>query len=279
MGYNEAMKTPTNRPYWHVDMKWICGILFALGLWATLALYTLSTLTSERIAVPVVTQIAAAIVGQHGMASPAEIEKFKQGARLLPGDKVETLPGIFITKTDLETLSADEIRLKIIGQIVSPYYELGPEGVAAKQTTNPEERAKIEQQVGFAGLINRSTHDTLQRLMWISLGLLAIPLAGLIYFSAGFGRLVSPGLIMAFTAFPGAIAKLILEIATRSSKPVGGNGSTGGVPGLSPESLEMIVRALLPGFLTVFTLGTVLLLAAAVGKTISKHRHPKTNQT
>ena len=52
-----------------------------------------------------------------------------------------------------------------------------------------EFEAEIENQASYLKFLNKSTHDTLQKLAWIAGLLLAIPLAGLVYFSAGFGRL------------------------------------------------------------------------------------------
>lgn len=262
----------TIRPYWHVDAKWVCAILLTLGLWVSSVLYILSTLTSERIAVPVATQIVAGLFSNKGLDDTTEIEEFKQKARQQAGDKVETLPGIFVSKTDIETLSPRELRLKIFGQLVTPYYELGAKGVAAKQTTDPAERAKIERQAGLLALLNKNTHEILEQAFLISLGLLVLPLIGLVYFSAGFGRLVSPGIVLISISFPGAVIAGIMQIAKHSSKPFGGGG-TSAIPALPPESLEMMLGAFTPVFALVFALGVLLLVAAGIGKAVSKRQH------
>ena len=261
---------PAARPYWHVDMKWVCGILFALGLWLALALYALTVLTSERIAVPLATQIAAQLVSRSGLDDPTDINALKQKASQQPGNDVETLPGVFVTKADLQTLTPRALRLKIFGEVVKPYYELGAKGVAAKQTADPQKRAEIEQQVGLLGLVNQSNHDILVRVFWLSLALLVIPLAGLVYFSAGFGRLVSPGIIMALSTLASAPLAVLLQIAAHSTKPAG--DQPGPLPGVTADSFATVVRALLPGFLAVFALGMLLLLVAAIGKVVSRHR-------
>jgi hypothetical protein len=259
------------RPYWHVDLKWICGILFAVGLGVSLLLFLAATLTSKRIAVPIATEVAASMVSRNGLDDTTDIDEFKKKAAAQPGEAVETLPGIFVTKADLATLSPRELRLKIFAQVVTPYYELGAKGVAAKQTNDPQEQANIEQQVGVMGLLNQQTHDGLQRSFWISLGALVLPLIGLIRFSAGWGRLVSPGIIMAVMTFPGAVGAVIFEIAKRSSKPAGGGGSP--IPNVSPESLQMIAAAVLPMYVTVFIMGATLLTIAAIGKAWTKRTH------
>jgi hypothetical protein len=269
----KSAPTPDARPYWHVDLKWVFGIIFAAGLAVTLILHVLTTLTSKSVAIPVATQVAAGMFSRQGLDDSADIEQLKQKARLQPGDKVETLPGIFITKVELETLSPRELRLRIFSRVVTPYYELGAKEVAARQTADPAERADIERQAGLLALLNQATHDTLATSRMISFGALILPLIGLVYFSAGFGRLVSPGLVMVLLTFPAAILGLITQIAQRSSKPFGsdGPGAAAG-PGLSPESILTIMNGILPGYLAIFGLGITLLLIAGIGKIVSK-RH------
>jgi hypothetical protein len=261
--------TPHIRPYWHVDAKWICGLIFGLLALASLVLFALMTLTSRDIAVPLATQVAAGMFSRNGLDDASELEEFKQKAAKQPGDKVETLPGVFITKADLATLPPRELRLKIFRQVVEPYYELGAKGVAAKQSADPAKQANIERQAGVLGLINQQTHDKLRQLFLISLALVVLPLAGLVYFSAGFGRLVSPGLVLVLLTWPAAIAFLVLQIAKNSSKPVGGEGGP-----VSPETLQLALGAVLPGLALVFLLGLILLLGAAVGRTVAKRKQP-----
>jgi hypothetical protein len=257
--------TPHARPYWHVDAKWICGILFALGLLASLLLYIASTLTSEKVAVPVATQIVAGMFSRNGLDDDSDLEEFKQKALKQPGEQVETLPGAFVSKTDLRTLSPRELRLKIFKQVVEPYYQLGAKGVAAKQSSDPAKQAQIEQQAGLLAYFNKSTHESLQRLFFISLAFLLLPLAGLVYFSAGFGRLVSPGLILVLLTFPGAFASLMLAVSSSSSKPVGGESGQG-------ESIAIAVGSVAPSLALLFGLGVALLLAAGIGKAVANRK-------
>ncbi len=258
------------RPYWHVDAKWICGILFTILLWITFNLYTLATLTSKDIAVPVATEIVAGRFSPNGLDDPVDIAKLKEDAAKTPSEELHPLPNTTITKTDLEELTPRQIRLKIFEQIVRPYYELGPEGVAEKQTVDATQQEKIKRQAGVLAYFNLQTHNKLQNLVWIFAVASLLPLAGLVFFSHQLGRLVSPALVMSVVAFPGTFASGLALIASKSTSE--GAKSNGPIPFLPQEAAGKITLALMPGFAIIFGLGILLLLAALIGKIIRSRK-------
>ncbi len=269
------MEHPANRPnhprpYWHVDAKWVCGIIFALGLWVALVLHSLAAATTEQVAVPAATQVIAQLFSPQGLDDPGDIGKLKEEAARQPEGIVHPLPGTTITRADLDSLSPRELRLKIFGQLVKPYYQLGVKGVAAQQTNDPKERESIEKQAGLLALINRQTHDWLQSAFLISLAALVLPLAGLVYFSYRFGRLASPGFILTLVPLPAMVVGSALLAA--GAGPPTMPGQSGGAAALPPEALKLILQAVLPALWSVVAAGVALLLAAGIGRLIWRHR-------
>ena len=117
-------QSDTPRPYWHVDLKWIFGISAAFFLTSSLTLFTLSTLTSEKVAIPVASYVVASQFSRDGLDDPKDIEAAKSKFLKTKDNVFYPLDdkNIRITRDELETLSPREIRLKIFRQVVEPFY-------------------------------------------------------------------------------------------------------------------------------------------------------------
>jgi hypothetical protein len=254
------------RPYWHVDAKWVCGLLFFASLTATLFLYTLSTLTRRDIAVPATTYVVANMFSRNGLDDTTEINEIKQNVKNIPGESYSPVSGATVPKSDLYTLSPRQFRLKAFEQVVAPIYDRTP--TASGQTTSDQDLMK---QAGVLAFLNKNTHAALQNAFLAALTVAALLLPGLVFFSHRLGRLVSPGLVMVLAALPGAILAGLLTIAVTSQPPYG--GPSGPLSYLPPETLVNLSRALAPVLIGVFALGLALLLIAATAKLVWRPRH------
>jgi hypothetical protein len=262
---------PKVRPYWHVDAKWVCGLLFMAGLWVSLLLYCIRTLTSEKVAVPLATSVVATMFSRDGLDATNDLDEFKQKAADTPGDFVEPLPGVKISKVDLNSLPPRELRLKIFEQVVRPYYELGLDGVAKQSGGDVATQQKIKEQ-GFAlGFVNKKTHHQIDLAFMYVLGLTLLPLLGLILFSHRFGRLVSPGLILLFVPLPGAIFFTVLASA-------GGGGKDGPLAAVDPVMLKQVAATLAQPYQWAVVAGLALLISAAIGKIVHHSLHRSTQE-
>src|SRR5438105_2500943 len=120
----------TVRPYWHVDAKWICGILLLLALSASLVLATATKITNQQRG----PDIAALIVGKGFIrgdsinTEEAKAELAKNGGVIHP---LPIMPSVAITAADLN-LSPQDISLKVFRPLTQEIYQNGIEATAAK---------------------------------------------------------------------------------------------------------------------------------------------------
>ncbi len=254
-----------SRPYWHVDIKWVCGILSFLALGVALLMFNLSTLTAKERALNISTTLVAGLFSKEGLDDEKGLEEFRQKIQNLPGDTVSPIPQfpqVKISKQDVVTLSARELRLKLFRQITEPIYDYGPAGAAAKFTTDVNEQKEFTKNASLLGVFTKKTHQTLHRIFVITAVAAVLFLVTTIYFSAGWGRLVSPGTILLVVSPVGAIAGLLL-----SHPPKDGDAPLGALP---PNVANEIGSSLSHSYMIAAVLGILLLLAALIGKLVQK---------
>lgn len=253
------------RPYWHVDAKWVSGILLFFALSAALALFNLAALTERDFAVRATATVVAGFFSKDGLDDPKDVEVFRQRAATTPGETVapiEQFPWITLTKKEIAELSPRELRVKIFSQITAPIYDKGLKGAAADFTKNPIEQEQFVKQAGILGLVTKSTHQTIQTAFAITAILTVVLLGATIYFSAGWGRAVSPGLLLFGASLLGTFLGLL---ATYSPKD--GDGPFSAMP---TELREGIAASLTQSYLPAAILGLALLLGALIGKTVQR---------
>lgn len=266
-------KTETkSRPYWHVDLKWVCGILTVLLLSASLSLFFLTRLTSEKVAIPLATEVVAALFsrGEDGIDDDEDIEKLRQQLSERSDSEEITIPlGGFeakITKNELDTLSSREIRLRIFRQIVEPYYYQGADDVADSFANSPEQQRQIEQNAGLLALFNADTHRSLNIAFWLSLVLVSIPVIGLVRFSYRWGKLVSPAMVALIVSLLPSMVLTLFWVAINSTAP------EGGVLLMQSDAAKEFVKAVAPVYWSLTALGTVLLIGAMIARLRQNHK-------
>ena len=208
--------TPTatrTRPYWHVDLKWIFGILLFFALGATLLLYNLSSLTERNKAINISATIVASLFSRNGLDDPSGLDAFRQKIAANPSNQVspiEEFPWLQVSKHDALTLSPKDLKIDIFSQLTGPIYDKGVKGAATTLTPDPTQQAKFINDVALLGLFTKETHDILQRTFIVTLIVSLICAVAVIYFSAGWGKLVSIGLRCIAVSPVGACASILL---------------------------------------------------------------------
>jgi hypothetical protein len=255
------------RPYWHVDAKWVCAILalFALGL--ALMFYTLSTITKRDFAVKASATVIANLFSREGLDSTEGLNELRKKAQNTPGNTVtpiEQFPEITISKQDIQNLEPRELRIKLFSQLTGTVYDKGLEGAADEFTNNPEDREEFINQASTLSVFTYSTHQAMKQMFWVTLFISLFLLAGVIYFSAGWGRLVSPGLLLLLVGIPGSIIGLLIANAS---------GNEGGPLADLPEIRQNLSDSFNQSYLRSATIGAFLLLAAFIGKLIQTFKH------
>jgi hypothetical protein len=261
---------PTVRPYWHVDAKWVCGLLLIFSLAITLFLFALVKLTDEKNG-PTIAALAVGAAFIRGDSAvdieEAKAELAKQGGQIRP---VPNFPDIVITEADLN-LTPTEIKLKVFKPITEEIYQNGIEATAERHATTPEQKEQFINDAFFFKLFTKDTNRSLSSKLTIFIVISLILLAGVVYFSTGWGRLANPGLILLFVSLPGSLFSLAL-----THPPKDGDG--GGL-GFLPADLTKELGGSLSGVYTrIFLLGLALLIGAGIGKLITHFRPPKTTK-
>jgi len=255
---------PSPRPYWHVDAKWICGILLLFSLVITLFLATLVKLTDEKRG----PTIAALAIGSAFIRSntPTDIEEArkeikKQGGAIYP---IPNIPSIVITEKDLE-LSISEIKLKIFKPLTDSLYHNGIEATADRYAADPEQKKKFINDAFALRLFTKTTHQSLKSRLLTFIIVSIVLLAALIYFSAGWGRLANPGLLLLAVGLPGSLLALFVTHPPKDDK------GDGGPLGFLPADVAAEIGAPIgQTYYRLTILGAGLLVAAMMGKIISK---------
>ena len=75
---------PRPRPYWHVDAKWICGLM--------LLVFNLVVLTAEKSAVELLTLGLALMYSQNGLDDEAEVAEMRRRIEASPDKMISLSP-------------------------------------------------------------------------------------------------------------------------------------------------------------------------------------------
>ena len=269
------------RPYWYVDMKWLFGILLVVVLGSWMLLLTAYRFTEPNTAIALTTNVLAGMFSGNNLDTTVGIDELKAKINASPTKSIQPITDfpVTITAQDVNTLSPRDLRLKLFGQIAKPLYYKGAKAYAQEITNDPAKQQKFENDVSLLGLITQSRHDLIGKIV-VSAGVLALLLAGaVIYFSVGFGRLVSPAVVLFVVSVPGFTLFSILSIWTDKGKIVPAEGS-------QPEGIGAILNTVKPAltgsivstqkmYLMMLGAAGVLLLLAVIGKVAALFIHRK----
>jgi hypothetical protein len=273
--------SPALRPYWHVDAKWITGILLLFLLNATFLIFILVQITAAKQGIEILTAILASSFSREGLDQEVDIEIMHQKIAESPDGSWKPIQGlnIVVREQDIAGLSPREIRLWFFRQLAEPIYYGGQQGLA-NLSTDPEMQKNMEGGIGPLGFINAETHSKLNNVL-IVLGLISLTFLGLlVYFSYRFGRLVSPGCVIFLAAVPGLIlfsgVRGWLEQAGQNPNPETEVTTvtlyTQMATRLAVDVLPNIVQKALQIYLLLTFLGLGLMLAALIGTLIIRGR-------
>ncbi len=266
--------TARTRPYWHVDAKWIFALLLGVAVIVFLWIDTATQATDREVAVPVTTTLVALQFSPDGLDEDTGMEQIR--TQWLASDQEEFRPiegmPIVLTREQVETLSARELRLAVARQMAEPLYDDGVEGFAASISDDPVEREKFENDAQLLGLVSSESHERLSGIRWLALAALIILVAPAVYFSAGLGRLITPGVVLVLASWLGALAFGLSVVATNSSSPPEPSEQRDTV-GLALREVDVYLPTVLSGWAVAFGLGAGLLIVAAVWSLVRRARH------
>lgn len=194
------------RPYWHVDAKWLFGLVLCVVLGFWLLLVAAHRVTSRDIGIDLMTNMVTMGIAKNGAVDQAGLDELKRKISESPTKSIQPIPGFpaTITEQDL-ALPPEQVIDRVFRQITEPLYDKGARKFAQEQTSDKTQQDKFVNDASLIGLISKEGHDKIGG--WVLAGFLVVCIiaAGAIWFSAGFGRLVTPGLVLLLVSFPGLI--------------------------------------------------------------------------
>jgi hypothetical protein len=248
---------PTPRPYWHVDAKWITGILLAVALAGCLLLFTAARLTNRTNGPRLLAfSIGSVALQQNDSTKIQELVRQALAHHQTSVRPIEGFPTVNISKTDLN-LSVDELKLKLFAPVATLIYSKGVDGAAQQLFATPKEREQFVKQASFLKVVSTDTHNRLTTLQNVLIVPVVVLLLLTIYFSRGWGRLATPGVIGVLVGLPGYVAGKALLASDNSSAT------------LPADISHNMGTVLSVGYGLVFRIGAVLLALALIGKLAS----------
>lgn len=207
------------RPYWHVDMKWVASLFCMLAIIVTLPIVALTLLTQRSTATNIITYTLVGLTSPAGIDSSKGLEDLQKKVTQ-EGEHTLSVGGAKVTFTqqDIQNLSPRELRLKAFSGFAQNFYDLGPYELAKETGASSAEAKKFQEQSTSISIFTARWHTHLTRLLvWMVLADVVLILVAVL-FSYRFGRLATPGVILA-TA--GAPAVPLMAWAQTNSQPMG----------------------------------------------------------
>jgi hypothetical protein len=254
---------PSLRPYWHVDLKWIVGILLFFTLGAALLFYNLAGITERERATTMSATIIASLFSKNGLDDDKDIVEFRQQAASIPGDiitPVPQYPWLKISKHDLMTKSPREIRITIFRNLTDPIYDKGLVGASAEFSADPVNQKQFQKDATLLGVFTKTTHEMFQTAFTWSAVATFVFFVLLLYFSAGWGRLVSPAIVLLAVSPLGTVLGLLLLYP-----PTDGDAPLAALPTSVSQEIGSVLNQ---SYVTATIVGVVLIFVAGLGKLV-----------
>lgn len=263
-----STETTRARPYWHIDAKWLVGLVLLVVWSATLLGFGLYRLTDEKVAVPLLTTLLATSFSREGLDSAKDLREFRERLRTAPDQTLRPMSELTVAVRydEVAELPPRETRLLIFRKLAEPLYHKGPDGILRlSPNVKPKQADRLKRDTGLISPLTLDSHHRLRVPLEILGAASLVLLALLVRFSSGLGRLVSPGVVLLLGGLPGLLLLAILgglgDEATALSA-----GETAGVDYAARQVIPIALPAMTWGYLASLGLGAALLFAAAVGR-------------
>lgn len=260
------------RPYWHKDVKWVCSLILCvvLGLW--LLLSVAHRATSRDIAIDLMTNLVTLGITQNGEVDQKALDQLRQKINESPNKSFQPIKGFpaTITQQDLQ-LPPEQVVDRIFRQITEPLYDKGARKLAEEQTSDKTQQDKFVNDASAFTVLSKEGHDQVGKWVLISsLAVLAV-MAGAVWFSHGWGRLVTPGLVILLVSLPGLLVFSGLKAWTgMPAESVTEVQSYAELASSAKGAFEPVAVGGQQVYRTASLVGLGLLVAALIGKIVTK---------
>lgn len=239
------------RPYWHVDAKWIFGLLLTAVLAVWLVLVSLWRVTQREVAIGLFVEAGMEMLYPAPPAAQA-LDAMLARARQQPDAAVQVfgleLP---LKGRDVAGLTREEAARRVFRRLGEVFYDEGPEGLARLRLPDAAEGSMWGGNAGPLALLNAQGHRLMGAVAVLGALVVALLLIPVVYFSAGWGRLASPGVCLLVASLPG------WPMVAIGTLPLEGEGP--------PRMVRLLARAVGPVYGLAAGLALLLIVFAIVG--------------
>lgn len=263
---------PRQRPYWHVDAKWIFSLLLSVVLAVWLVQVVIYKVTDRDTGTKLLTNVITLGIKKGSLADQQKsLEELRAKVQASATKSIQPIPGFpaTITEADLQ-LTPDQLVQKVFGQVSAPMYDQGIRAVAEQHSSNRAEQEKFIQQASVLGFFSKEQHKSQGKVVWWLLAVVLLLTAGAAWFSSGFGRLVTPAVVLLVVAVPALMVSNGLYFWTTHPGDVLAANPTNPVELLSAArgSFVPVAEAARQVYLVAVLCGVGLLMAAVIGKIV-----------
>lgn len=263
------MKTaePYQRPYWHVDVKWLFGLILTFTLATSYLLTGLFFITTRDTA----TNLSASLItsyfshGSDALSDQRTAQDIRTKMDQAHSDTFYPFEGlkIAITRHNLDTMSIPQIKHKIFLALTTPLYDQGVQGFATSLTDDPEKQKKFANDATLLGFFTAETHQKIFTILAIALAINLFFAAGLVYFSYHAGRVVSPGVVLVVSSLLGLIITTLGKVMLTNQAQ---NGFSVSGFSIDQSTLSQALNPFWTTYLVASALGVILIFTATVLK-------------
>lgn len=216
-----------NRPTWHINAKWVVGLVLLPVFAITFLAFNLYLLTNRENGIPASANLLSALYSPNSNIAESLIS-VRQTIEKSADKSFSPFPdkSIKITEEDLNKYSPEELKGKLFTQLAASIYDSDE---------------SVPETVGLLIAFTKTGHAYIQKILLILLPVALALMLLAVYFSYGFGRLATPGVMAILIGAPGA---LLLTLLQKSD----GQAAVPGADASWTERILFIVRSLAPQF-------------------------------
>jgi hypothetical protein len=212
------------RPYWHIDAKWICGLLLIAALGFTTLVFSLLRITEEGPAVDTLTRVMAANYRPGLLEQGGQADRVLRQMESLVQTVIASLFGATPSRSESDaTAEQPGPSAEALRPVAEAYYAGGSRGarrVAAASEPIPQIVKLVPEDQGLWSFYTLRMHEILQRVTLAGGAASLLLVVALISFSYRFGRLGSPGVVLTVVGLPGYLSLALIARTLRGVNAV-----------------------------------------------------------
>lgn len=261
------------RPDWHIDAKWIVSLLLIFVFAITFLVFNLFVLTKKDNAIGISSALLAAMFSRGD--STNDIEPIRKAIKESPDKALKPFPGldIKITEHDLDKSSVKEIKQRLFTELAASIYDYN-----SAPSRSKDKNTNSASQLGFMVIFTSEGHNFIGKILTVSLIISFALLLFSIWFSAGFGKAITPGVIFLIIGFLPTVILFLINLSGSKPLPIV-DGSEADLK----QQLSVLLASIAPliskvcfvNYLVLTLTGLSLVILGISGRLVQRSKAPK----